>query len=924
MRRGWFYFALFFVFVLLNVSCSNSVALSTTEEVASSSSEVTEDTLSEDFSFLETDFVKVAAAGKETVLGTNLKEATINDRPQMKVKFSYDFYMEKHEVTRGEYFALLKNAVAECKGECSDSIPVTNVTFYDAVLFANAKSKSLGLDTSYSYSSVSFDENGNCNELGGLVFHEKVDAFRLPTEAEWVYAASQGWNVKDGWYSKNSDLELHQVCSLAENEIGICDMAGNAMEWVNDWLLRFSDTTLTDFAGAPDGGNSGIRVLKGGCYKSDDVNVNLYSRGDVYPVTSSTKAAYVGFRLAYGGIPNALWVDDRGNVGVSKIDVTMSFSEIKKWVGSLNAKLVFRNEVTENLAYVDFSQGLATVVEIRDTLDAYHPDVSPDGKRVAFCTGLEGVSGTSEIYVRNLDESGSGLVKLNVKNAAIPRWRVLANGDTIIMYVTESGSNKDESYFKSQSTWRVKFSNGKFGKPEKIMDGAYHDGISSDESFAVSGARLFRVRKTESRETLANGRDTIWFDGEQACNVSLANDGSDLILFLDFDGRIGKKFVGKSYLTHERLLVANKKGTLVKSIKAPENFTFDHSEWALGASGMAVVTLANKNGAHTKIALVNIANGSTLSIVEGDELWHPCFWRSTSKIGNAQFDLDSAGVYYVPGRVEYNALELRVKMENFWERRDSVTAVALGTSRTMFGLYEKNIKSFNFLNMAYSAADMSSEMFIYLGYIIPHLKNLKVLVLEISPDILWFSKNRWSSIYYNVPGYKYDEDHHFWVDGVPEHFVDAVKDVPRPEDSLKHPYNLTDFLLPSNEWFLTIYTPEFSEQNWDDENFIHNYTLLKSIIVDARNRGLQVVCTVMPVSPDFANSPYYAVYGPSREYAKKILDEVAAMDVVFLDENKMGAHDYTDDMAYNQDHLSAAGAKVFTARLDSLLETLKK
>lgn len=916
MFKGWSCFAFLFAFVLLNVSCSNSVAFSESSgEVAESSSSLAKLT--------DSNFVKVHATGGKAKLGTNLEDATINERPQMKVKFDYDFYMGKHEVTRGEYFALLKEAFAECEEECSDSLPVTNVTFYDAVLFANAKSKSLGLDTSYSYSSVSYDENGNCNELVGLAFHEKVNAFRLPTEAEWVYAASQGWNVDDGWYMKNSDLKLHKVCRRSENKLGICDMAGNAMEWVNDWLTRFADTTVTNFVGAPDGGKSGIRVLKGGCYRSDGENVNLYSRGDIYSVTSSTKAAYVGFRLAFGAIPDAVWMDERGNVGFSKVDVTTSFSEMKKWLGTSNAKLVFRNAVTENLAYVDFGLGAATVVEIRDTLDVYHPDVSPDGKRVAFCTGLEGVSGKSELYVRNLDESGSGLVKLNVDGAAIPRWRVLANGDTVIVYVSGAGNNKDETYFKSQSTWLVKFSNGRFGTPEKIMDGAYHGGIGSDESFAVSGARLFRVRKTESRETLEHGRDTVWFGGEQACNVSLANDGSDRALFLDFNGKIGRKFVGESYRTHERLLVADKSGNLIQSIAAPSGFSFDHSEWVLNGSNAAVATLANANNAHTKIVLVDFFDHSVHTLAEGEELWHPCLWHAADGIQNANFNLDSAGVYYVPGRVEYNALELRVKMENFWVRRDSVTAVALGSSRTMFGLYEKNVKSYNLLNMAYSAADMSSEMFIYLGYILPHLKNLKVLVLEVSPDILWFERTRWNGIYSNVPGYKYDESNNFWVDGVPPHFIDAVKNVPRPEDSLKHPYNLDDFLLPSNQWYKYVYLSNKKVQLWEDEDFIHNYSLLQSLIIDARSRGLHVVCTVMPVSPDFANSPYYANYGPVREFAEIILKNVSNMDVIFFDENKMGKHDYSNDMAYNQDHLSAKGAKMYTARLDSLLATLK-
>ena len=110
-------------------------------------------------------------------------------------------------------------------------------------------------------------------------------------------------------------------------------------------------------------------------------------------------------------------------------------------------KLAFRNDITGNLAYIDYGNGINSVAEIKDTIQAYHPDVSPNGKLVAFCTGVEGVPGTSSIYVRNLDASGSGLVKLNVKSAAIPRWRVTDDGDTSIVYVSSAANNKEDADF---------------------------------------------------------------------------------------------------------------------------------------------------------------------------------------------------------------------------------------------------------------------------------------------------------------------------------------------------------------------------------------------------------------------------------------------------------------------------------------------
>ena len=92
----------------------------------------------------------------------------------------------------------------------------------------------------------------------------------------------------------------------------------------------------------------------------------------------------------------------------------------------------------------------------------------------------------------------------------------------------------------------------------------------------------------------------------------------------------------------------------------------------------------------------------------------------------------------------------------------------------------------------------------------------------------------------------------------------------------------------------------------------------------ARQKGLKVVVTILPQNPAYAETGSFGVYGPRKSIAKDVIDSIKAMDVIFFDEYKFGAHDYTDEMAYNVDHLSTSGAKQYTHRLDSLLSTLKK
>jgi hypothetical protein len=94
----------------------------------------------------------------------------------------------------------------------------------------------------------------------------------------------------------------------------------------------------------------------------------------------------------------------------------------------------------------------------------------------------------SEIYVRDLNETGSNLVKLEVMNAAIPRWKVLNSGDTVIIYVSSAQNNMESSTFMGESTWMVPFANGRFGTPQKLFDGAYHGGVDNNLKFAVTGS----------------------------------------------------------------------------------------------------------------------------------------------------------------------------------------------------------------------------------------------------------------------------------------------------------------------------------------------------------------------------------------------------------------------------------------------------
>ena len=150
--------------------------------------------------------------------------------------------------------------------------PVECVTWYDAVEFCNALSRKNGLTPCYSK-----DASDN------WTWNQNANGWRLPTEAEWEYAARGGNKSKKyeysgsnkmdevAWFYSNSNSETHDVASKKANELGLYDMNGNVLEWCWDWYESYKAGTQTN----PTGGKSGSdRVCRGGSWDSIDCKVS--------------------------------------------------------------------------------------------------------------------------------------------------------------------------------------------------------------------------------------------------------------------------------------------------------------------------------------------------------------------------------------------------------------------------------------------------------------------------------------------------------------------------------------------------------------------------------------------------------------------------------------------------------------------------
>ncbi|MEC7984722.1 MAG: formylglycine-generating enzyme family protein [Myxococcota bacterium] len=192
------------------------------------------------------------------IMGSPLEEVDRDEEErQHPVRISNSFYVSASEVTQELY----EKVMNENPSAVSDSVlPVNQITWYDAIRFANRLSLKEGLETCYIINGeqVSWPNGTDC--LG----------YRLPTEAEWEYASranspglySGGNNIDVvAWYESNSSSQVQPVRTKAPNQWGIYDMSGNVWEWVWDGYGPYPTEEAIDPIGED---ISSYRIRRGG------------------------------------------------------------------------------------------------------------------------------------------------------------------------------------------------------------------------------------------------------------------------------------------------------------------------------------------------------------------------------------------------------------------------------------------------------------------------------------------------------------------------------------------------------------------------------------------------------------------------------------------------------------------------------------
>ena len=216
------------------------------------------------------DMVRVEAGTFTMGATAEMKNTEDSEKPTHRVTLTNDYYIGKYEVTQALWQAVMGDDPSYFKG---DNLPVEAVTWDD------------------------------CQEFIGKLNRITGKTFRLPTEAEWEYAArggnkSRGYqysgsnNLSDvAWYDDNSGDKTHAVGTKQPNELGIYDMSGNVWEWCQDWYETYSSSSQVN----PTGANSGsCRVVRGVSWYNNARDCRLSLRGSNTP---DFRSSNLGLRL---------------------------------------------------------------------------------------------------------------------------------------------------------------------------------------------------------------------------------------------------------------------------------------------------------------------------------------------------------------------------------------------------------------------------------------------------------------------------------------------------------------------------------------------------------------------------------------------------------------------------------------------------
>lgn len=252
----------------------------------------------------------VSVPGGTFTMGRTKGDGWDDELPIHDVTLS-SFYIGKYQITQCEYEAVVGSSPAY---GCwlDENYPIYNVSWYDAIKFCNSLSIAEGYFPAYSINGSTNPEDwgevpaDDDDVWDAVICDWQADGYRLPTEAEWEYAARGATNDPDYLYSGSDDLDLvawhdansgenpHFVGLKAPNALGTYDMSGNVSEWCWDWKDEeyYSNSPSIN----PTGPDSGIyRIARGGSwFMGTSLSYRVCFRDRYFP---RRRLFHIGFRI---------------------------------------------------------------------------------------------------------------------------------------------------------------------------------------------------------------------------------------------------------------------------------------------------------------------------------------------------------------------------------------------------------------------------------------------------------------------------------------------------------------------------------------------------------------------------------------------------------------------------------------------------